>query len=345
MSALTPPVSPLPLGPLPMAPAAPALPAAPAAPAWGGDAYFGLNPAVPPAPVAPVAPAAPGMLAPAAPAAPAAPGYGQVVPQAAPQLFPQATYPQAAPAPGLAPQYSAQGLSQGPILPTSGAAIAGMAARAIPAGTAAAVGAATAIAGNTNATMGKAVAKIVTEAGEPLLKLSWGLLSNTFEVVGSLITFNFPKAFSAVGKLFKETAFDTAGLFKKITQPFSLTAATSGGARLGLGQAVGAGLSAGMKALKSSFVWAIPAAGINAFIDYKYKDQTDVKRLGANFAADVVGYTATGMAGAAVGAMVGSMTVPLVGTLVGAGVGILLGLLHDKTTRPMISDAIRDSLG
>ena len=109
--------------------------------------------------------------------------------------------------------------------------------------------------------------------------------------------------------------------------------------------AIGAGLSVGLKALKSSFVWAIPASAINAFVDYKYKDQTDVKRLGTNFAADVVGYTATGVAGAAIGAAVGSMTVPLIGTIVGAGAGILLGMAHDKITRPLISDYLRDQLG
>jgi hypothetical protein len=52
-----------------------------------------------------------------------------------------------------------------------------------------------------------------------------------------------------------------------------------------------------------------------------------------------------GVAGAAVGAAVGSMTLPIIGTVVGAGVGILLGMAHDKITRPLISDYLRDQLG
>jgi hypothetical protein len=233
-------------------------------------------------------------------------------------------------------------LGQGPIAQTGAAGLAQLGARVVPAGTAAAVGAAQAIAANTNGTMVKGVAKIVEAAGEPLLKLSWALVGNAFEAVGSLLTFQFGRGFQALGRVFTDGAVSLGALGKKLAQPLTLTAATSGGQRLGLGQAIGAGLSGGVKALKSSAVWAIPASAINAFIDYKYRDQSDVKRLGTNFAADVVGYTATGMAGAAVGAAVGSMTVPLVGTIVGAVVGIGLGFLHDKISRPMISDTLYD---
>jgi hypothetical protein len=235
-------------------------------------------------------------------------------------------------------------LGQGPIAQTGAAGIASLAARVIPAGTSAAVGAATAIARNTNATMVKNVAKVVESAGEPLLKLSWALVGNTFEALGALLTFRFGDAFRSIGKVFSDGALSLGAAGKKLAQPVTLTAATSGGNKLGLGQALGAGLSGGMKALKSSFIWAIPASAINAFIEYKYRDQNDVKRLTTNFAADVVGYTATGMAGAAVGAAIGSMTMPIVGTLVGAVVGVGLGLLHDKITRPVISDALYDAV-
>lgn len=237
---------------------------------------------------------------------------------------------------------SSAGLHDGPILPTKAKSVANAAAKIVPAGTAAAVGAATAIAKNTSAAMSGNVSKIVAEAGEPILKFSWGLVSGVAEIVGNLVTLNFVGAAKAVGNLFTGGAANTAALGKKLAQPVTLTNAVKGGTKLGLGSAVGAGISAGFKALKSSAVWALPAAAINAFVDYKYRDQTDVKRLGCNFAADVIGYTATGMAGAAVGAAVGSMTVPFVGTIVGAGVGILLGMFHDKFTRPLISDALRD---
>ncbi|MEB3196124.1 MAG: hypothetical protein VKP62_02870 [Candidatus Sericytochromatia bacterium] len=234
--------------------------------------------------------------------------------------------------------------ADGPLLQTGAAGMMALGARALPSGTAAAVGAATAIARNSNATMAKGVAAIVESAGEPLLKLSWALVGNAFDVVGSLLTFQFGRAIQAFGKIFSEGAVSLGALGKKVAQPISLTAATHGGQRLGLGQAIGAGVSGGLKALKSSAVWAIPASALNAFVDYKYRDQSDVKRLGTNFAADVVGYTATGMAGAAVGATIGSMTLPIVGTVVGALVGITLGLVHDRVSRPLISDMIYDSL-
>lgn len=254
---------------------------------------------------------------------------------------------QAAPGTVLAPMptdYTALSAQYGPILPIKAGQISNIAAKTVPAGTMAAVGAAQAIAKNTNQTMVKNVARIVGEAGEPLLKLSWGLVAGVADVIGKLVTFQIGDAVRALGKIFTDGAANTGALLKRITQPFSLTAATSGGAKLTMGQAIGAGLSTGLKALKSSFIWAIPASAINAFIDYKYKDQTDPKRLATNFGADVIGYTATGMAGAAVGAMVGSMTVPLIGTIVGAGVGIVLGMAHDKVTRPMISDTLRDMM-
>lgn len=262
--------------------------------------------------------------------------------------FPAATPVYGAPvAPTVPTSYGADafetsGLSDGPILPTKAKTVANAAAKIVPAGTAAAIGAATAIARNSSQAMSGNVAKIVASAGEPILKFSWGLVSGVAEIVGSLLTMNLVGAAKAVGKLFTGGATNTAALAKKLAQPVTLTAAVKGGNKLTASAAVGAGLSAGFKALKSSAIWALPAAAINAFVDYKYRDQTDVKRLGTNFAADVIGYTATGMAGAAVGAAVGSMTIPLVGTVVGAGVGILLGMAHDKFTRPLISDMLRD---
>lgn len=278
---------------------------------------------------------------PTAPSAPAAPS-GQPAPVTV-NVNPYQAAPGVVSTP-MPTDYTALSAQYGPILPIKAGQIANIAAKTVPAGTQAAVGAAQAIARNTNGTMVKNVAKIVGEAGEPLLKLSWGLVAGIADTVGKLVTFQFGDAIRAVGKIFSEGAANTGALLKRITQPFSLTAATSGGAKLTLGQAVGAGLSTGLKALKSSFIWAIPASAINAFIDYKYKDQTDPKRLMTNFGADVIGYTATGMAGAAVGAMVGSMTVPLIGTIVGAGVGIVLGMAHDKISRPMISDTLRDMM-
>jgi hypothetical protein len=235
--------------------------------------------------------------------------------------------------------------ANGPILPLQAQAWITGAAKTVPAGTMAAIGAATAIAKNTNGTMMAKVAKAVGDASEPLFKLSWGLVANVADTIGALVTFRFGDAIRNAGKIFSEGAATTGGMLKRLTQPATLTAATAGGTKLGVGGAIGAGLSIGLKALKSSFIWAIPAAAINGFVDYKFKDQTDTKRLGTNFAADVLGYTATGVAGAAVGAAVGSMTLPIIGTVVGAGVGILLGMAHDKITRPLISDYLRDQMG
>lgn len=296
------------------------------------NGYFSTSP-TPSLPAAPSAPAAPGM--PAVPSGQSAPVTVNVNPY-------QAT-PGAASTP-MPTDYTALSAQYGPILPIKAGQIANIAAKVVPAGTMAAVGAAQGIARNTNGTMVKNVARIVGEAGEPLLKLSWGLVAGVADVAGKLVTFQLGDAVRALGKIFTEGAANTGALVKRITQPFSLTAAASGGNKLNMGQALGTGLATGMKALKSSFIWAIPASAINAFIDYKYKDQTDPKRLMTNFGADVIGYTATGMAGAAVGAMVGSMTLPLVGTIVGAGVGIILGMAHDKVSRPMISDTLRDMM-
>lgn len=234
--------------------------------------------------------------------------------------------------------------ANGPVLPLQAQAWISGAAKTVPGGTQAAIGAARAIAGNTSAAMSSKVAKAIGDAGEPLLKLSWGLVANLADTIGALVTFRFGDAIRNFGKVFTEGAANTGSLLKRLTQPATLTAATAGGTKLGLGGAIGVGLSTGLKALKSSAIWAIPASAINAFVDYKYKDQTDPKRLATNFGADVIGYTATGMAGAAVGAAVGSMTLPIVGTIVGAGVGILLGLAHDKITRPLISDTLRDMM-
>jgi hypothetical protein len=271
----------------------------------------------PTAPVAPVAPAAPTLPAPVAYSAPTMP----------------------------TDQVRVNTVGNGPVLPTVGPSIGGMISRGFPAGTQAAIGAAQAIAAHTNGTMVKNVAKVVGDAGEPLLHLTWDLASNLFGFVGNLMTFNFPKAAESFANIFKSGAVNTGNILKRTVQPATLTAAVSGGSRLNPASALAAGLGVGLKAFKSSFIWAIPSAAIQAFVDYKYHDQTDTKRLASNFAADVVGYTGAGMAGAAAGAFVGSMTMPIVGTIVGAGVGILLGMLHEKTTRPVISDMIRDRLG
>lgn len=325
-----------------MAPPAPAAPAALAAPTWSADQRY-----VAPVAAGPVAPPPPPIYT--APQQVAGPQAYTQVPQAysqQPQAYTAQPQPYAA-APqtyGATSTVGAQNLGQGPIVQTGAAGIIATAAKVIPAGTSAAVGAASAIARNTNGTMVKSVAAIVENTGEPLLKLSWALIGNSFDMIGSLLTLRFGDAARAFGKIFSEGAFSLSSLGKKVAQPLTLTAATSGGTKLGLGQAIGAGLSGGMKALKSSFIWAIPASAITAFIDYKYRDQHDLKRLGTNFAADVVGFTATGMAGAAVGAAVGSMTMPIIGTIVGAAVGIGLGLMHDKITRPMLSDVLHDAI-
>ncbi|MDB5098737.1 MAG: hypothetical protein JWM80_3158 [Cyanobacteria bacterium RYN_339] len=258
-------------------------------------------------------------------------------------VAPVAPQPYAAPAIGQDVRVNTIG--NGPVLPTAGPSIIGMISRGFPAGTQAAIGAAEAIAAHSSGAMAKGVAKIVGEAGEPLLHLTLDLTSNLFGFVGNLITFNFPKAAESFINIFKMGAVNTGNLVKRAVQPVSLTAAVSGGSRLNPASALATGLGVGLKALKSSFIWAIPSAAIQAFVDYKYHDQSDTKRLATNFVADVVGYTGAGMAGAAAGAFIGSMTMPIVGTIVGAGVGILLGMLHEKTTRPLISDALRDRLG
>jgi hypothetical protein len=281
-------------------------------------------------------PAAP--IAPPPPPAPAAPGFAPMA--YTPTRTPAAASPQAS-----APVSAMGNISNGPVLPTSGPAILGAITRAYPAGTMAAVGAAEAIAGKTSATMAKGVARVIGDAGEPLLHLSWDLASNLASFVGHAITFQFGPAMTDFGHIFSMGALDTGNILRRTVEPLSLTSAVSGGARLNPMQAVGTGLSLGLRAIKSSFVWAIPSAAINAFVDYKYHDVTDKKRIASNFIADVVGYTGAGMAGAAVGAAVGSMTMPIVGTLVGAGVGIVLGMLHEKTTRQLISDTVRDQLG
>jgi hypothetical protein len=291
--------------------------------------YFPNLGAVPAAPVAPVAPPAP-----------LAPGF-------APTRYAQAPVRgAAAPVATNANPVSALGnISNGPVLPTSGPAIIGAISRAYPAGTMAAVGAAEAIAGRTSAAMAKNVSRVIGDAGEPLLHLSWDLASNVASFFGHAITFQFGPAMSDVGHIFSMGAVDTGNILRRTVEPLSLTSAVSGGARLNPISAVGTGLALGVRAIKSSFVWAIPSAAINAFVDYKYHDVTDGKRIASNFIADVVGYTGAGMAGAAVGAAIGAMTMPIVGTLVGAGVGIALGMLHEKTTRQLISDTLRDQMG
>ncbi len=322
----------------PAAPPPPPALAMPTAPTWGADQRWA-------APAAPQGFGAPQPVAPPqgfAPQPMAAPQAYSAQPAAAPQAY--AAQPTYAPTTYGAQTVGAQGLTSGPIVQTGAAGAIALGAKVIPAGTSAAIGAARAIASNTNGSMVKAVEGVVASAGEPLLKLTWAVVGNTFDFFGALLTLRFGDAFKAIGKVFSDGAFSLGALGKKIAQPVTLTAAASGGKKLGLGGALGAGIKGGFAALKSSFIWAIPASAINAFIDYKYRDQHDVKRLGTNFAADVVGYTATGMAGAAVGAAVGSMTVPLVGTIVGALVGIGLGFMHDKITRPMISDALHDAI-
>lgn len=231
--------------------------------------------------------------------------------------------------------YSATSLGEGPILPLKAQQIANLAAKVVPTGTAAAVGSA------------RILLKSPTwgAAAEPLFKLTTSVVGNLIKFVGKAVSFQWDEAFKALVDVFKGGAVNTGGIAKQLSTPITATMATAGAPRAGLGRAIAGGLSTGVQALKSSFIWAIPAATINAFIDYKYRDQTDMKRLGTNFAADVLGYTATGMAGAAVGAAVGSMTMPVIGTVVGAAVGIGLGLFHDKLTRPLISDALRDQLG
>lgn len=273
--------------------------------------------------------------------------YGTPVPQSAPAAPQPVTvnvnaYQGATTVPAMPTDVTSLSTT-GAILPIQASKILNGAAKVVPTGTHAAIGAATAIAANSGRAMQSAV-KGLTGVGEPLFKLSWNIVSNLAGFVGSLVTFQWTTAVQKLGALFKDGFVNTGEFAKRIGTPASLTMATAGGTKASLGQAIGAGLKTGLGALKSSFIWAIPASAINAFIDYKYKDQTDVKRLGTNFAADVIGYTAGGMAGAAVGAAVGSMTVPIVGTIVGAGVGILLGWVHDKTTRAIISDTLHDAL-
>lgn len=240
---------------------------------------------------------------------------------------------------------SAQSLgSNGPILPLSADSIFSSATKVVPAATYAAIGSATAIAANTSAAMSGNVAHVVGTMSEPLFALSWGIVSDLANSVGSLLTLNIPGAIANIGRLFSDGFVNTGNLLKRLVSPATLTAATSGGAKLSLGGALATGFRTAGMAIRSSAVFALPAAAINAFVDYKYKDTTDPKRVASNFIADVVGYTATGMIGAGVGAAIGSMTVPIVGTIVGAGVGILLGMVHDKIFRPMISDKIDDML-
>ncbi|MEB3285553.1 MAG: hypothetical protein VKN33_09730 [Candidatus Sericytochromatia bacterium] len=332
---MTQPYFPVPMTPIapPVAPPPVPVSATPVAPptTWGRDgSQVSAPPVVTVAVNAPPPPLSPSFLG-STPGAYPSPFSAQ--PAFSPAVAPAANF-----------QMGAANLGQGPIAQAGAAGIAALSARIIPAGTAAAVGAASAIARNTNATMVKNVSKAVEAAGEPLLKLSWALVGNTFEALGALLTFRIGDAFKSIGKVFSDGALSLGAAGKKLAQPITLTAATSGGKKLGFGQALGSGLAGGMKALKSSVIWAIPASAINAFVDYKYRDQNDVKRLGTNFAADMLGYTATGMAGAAVGAAIGSMTVPLVGTLVGAVVGVGLGFLHDRITRPVISDALYDAV-
>jgi hypothetical protein len=270
-------------------------------------------------------------------------GYYQPV---APQQYAAAPVPAAQQAPQYAGDVRAFGaINNGPVVQTQALPLAGHIMRAFPAGTQAAIGAATAIAAKGGASYVKAVSNVIGNASEPLLRLSWDLASHTFGFIGNLLTFQIGGAMKSLGEIFRTGAVNTGGILKKVVEPVQLTAAVGAAPRLGPMSALATGVSVGFKALKSSFVWAIPAAAIGAFIDYKYKDQNDPKRLISNFAADVVGYTAGGMAGAAAGAFIGSMTLPVVGTIVGAGVGILLGMLHEKTTRPVISDTLRDMLG
>lgn len=235
----------------------------------------------------------------------------------------------------LSDSMSFASVGEGPILPLAAKKWTTIAALTVPTGTEAAIGAARTILKNPN----------FGASADPLFKLSASLFQNVFRFVGKLLTFQLDEAFGALMNIFKDGAINLGGIAKKLASPFTATAAAAGAPRAGLGQAIAGGISTGMRALKTSFVWAIPAAAVNAFIDYKYRDQTDVKRLGTNFAADVLGYTATGMAGAAVGAAVGSMTMPIIGTVVGAGVGIMLGMAHEKMTRPMLSDMLRDQMG
>ena len=77
-------------------------------------------------------------------------------------------------------------------------------------------------------------------------------MRTALEFMGALLTLRFGDALKSVGKIFSEGAFSLGALGKKVAQPLTLTAATSGGNKLGLGQAIGAGLSGGLKALKSS---------------------------------------------------------------------------------------------
>lgn len=227
----------------------------------------------------------------------------------------------------------------GPTLPITLQHVADGAAMFVPAGTVAAEGAATSLVGASK------VAQALGGVGEPLFKLTWGIASDLASVVGSAVTFNIPGIFTNGVKIFQDGFINIGGIAKKLFEPFTMNSVAAGGAKASLGEAIGVGFQTAFKAIKSSFVWAIPAAAVNAFVDYKYHDVTDPKRLVSNFAADCIGYTATGLAGAAAGAAIGSMTCPLVGTIVGLGVGFVLGTLHEKYTRPLISDTIRDNLG
>lgn len=301
-----------------------------------------------PTPVSVAVPSAPAPVSVAVPSATYTPAPVSVaVPSGA---YAPASVPSGAYAPASVPQNNITVGNQqltntplaspnGPTLPITIQHVADAAAVLVPAGTVAAEGAAASMVGASK------VAQALGGASEPLFQLTWGIASDLANVVGSVLTFNIPGVFSNTVRVFQDGFINLGGIAKKLAEPFTMNSLAAGGTKVGLGEAIGVGFQTAFRALKSSFVWAIPASAINAFVDYKYHDVTDPKRLFSNFAADCIGYTATGFAGAAAGAAIGSMTCPLVGTIVGLGVGMVLGMLHEKYTRPLISDTIRDQLG
>ncbi|GEM_PF-5385545 len=257
--------------------------------------------------------------------------YGGVPLQTQQPALPYVAQPMA-PRPGMVD--TRVSANSGPIVQNGAAGLFSTAAKVIPAGSEAALGAARAMLRDPN----------YGQMAEPLLRLTWDLARGTASFAVNLVTFQWPQAIDDL-KLIVSTPFvNTGTLAKKLATPLTASADVSMAPRLRGFEAAGTGVGTALGALKSSFVWSVPASLLNAWMDYKYRDQADMKRLGTNLAADMIGYTATGMVSAGVGAMVGSMTVPLIGTVVGIGVGLLLGFVHDRVVRPTVSDALYTSV-
>lgn len=107
---------------------------------------------------------------------------------------------------------------------------------------------------------------------------------------------------------------------------------TSKVARVGArGVAQGASLA---RSFGFSALFAVPAAFITDFIDYKL-GKIDAHERNVLIAADSVGYTASGMGGSALGAAIGTTFLgPGVGTVLGIGAGLGLGWAYEKFIRP-----------